>query len=142
MEQGEWIKADTHIHTRFSDGAHGIDELALKAQEFGCGAIAITDHADRNLTAATADYAEAILAARRSHPDLIILSGLEWNVPPWGGDDHATVLVPPGPDEFLRLAEFKKQFDDLGREDHDPERASPHLLGCRKPREIPSSRRW
>ncbi len=123
MEHGQWIKADTHIHTRFSDGSHGLDEIALQAKAFGCDVIAITDHADRNLSAATPEYAEAILAARRSHPDLMILSGLEWNVPPWGGDEHATVLVPPGPDEFLTLAEFKQKFDDLGRETHQSERA-------------------
>ncbi len=102
---------------------HSIDEIAVKAKEFGCDAIAITDHGDRNLSAATPEYAEAILAARRSHPKLLILAGLEWNVPPWGGDEHATVLVPPGPDEFLTLAEFKRQFDDLGRETHDAELA-------------------
>ncbi len=123
MEKGQWIKADTHIHTRFSDGAHGIDEIAVKAKEFGCDAIAITDHGDRNLSAATPEYAEAILAARRSHPGLLILAGLEWNVPPWGGDEHATLLVPPGPNEFLTLAEFKRQFDDLGRETHNAELA-------------------
>lgn len=123
MEQGEWVKADTHIHTRFSDGAHSLDEIALKAQEFGCDVIAITDHADRNLSGASPEYAEAILSARRSHPKLMILAGLEWNVPPWNGDQHATLLVPPGPDEFQALAEFKAQFDDLDREDHDEERA-------------------
>ena len=32
-------------------------------------------------------------------------------------------LVPPGPDEFLTLAEFKRQFDDLGRKTHDAELA-------------------
>jgi hypothetical protein len=50
---------------------------------------------------------------------MVILAGLEWNVPPWGGDDHATVLVPPGPDEWRVLEEFKKQFDDYHREPHD-----------------------
>ncbi len=123
MEQGEWVKADTHIHSRFSDGAHTIDEIALKAREFGCDVIAITDHADRKLKAATPEYAEAITVTRRNHPDLMILAGLEWNVPPWDGQEHATVLVPPGPDEFLTLAEFKNEFDDLGREQHEWERA-------------------
>ncbi len=42
----------------------------------------------------------------------MILAGLEWNVPPRGGDEHATLLVPPGPQEWATLAEFKDRFDD------------------------------
>lgn len=117
--RGEWLKADTHIHTRFSDGRHPVSEVAAQAVAHGCNVIAITDHADRGLRAATPEYAEAVEVARRQHPELTILAGLEWNVPPWGGDAHATVLLPSSPDEFLLLAEFKDRFDDLNRPQHD-----------------------
>src|SRR5262245_47798402 len=60
--KGTWVKADTHTHTRFSDGSHTPDEVAAKAAEHGCQVIAITDHADNNLRAATPEYADAIRA--------------------------------------------------------------------------------
>ncbi len=124
---GTWVKADTHIHTKFSDGANTVSEVADQARRHGCDVIAITDHADANLKAASHEYAEAIAVARRQHPTMIILGGLEWNVPPWGGDEHATVLFPPGSDEFLMMAEFKAQFDDLGRDQHDARLAADAL---------------
>jgi len=114
---GIWLKADTHIHTRFSDGAHGVDEVVAKAQEFGCDVVAITDHTDGNLRAATPEYFDAIDAARKAHPEMVILAGVEWNFPPWNGEEHATVMVSPAAER--RLTEFKQRFDDLGRASHD-----------------------
>ena len=84
----------------------------------GCDVLAITDHADHDLEAATPAYADAIHQARSEHPELLVLAGLEWNVPPYDRDEHATVLVAPGDDEWRTLAEFKARFDDFEREDH------------------------
>ena len=89
-----------------------------RAASNGCDVLAITDHADHNLEAATPAYAEAIRQARIEHPELVVLAGLEWNVPPYDGDEHATVLVAPGDDEWRTLAEFKVRFDDFEREEH------------------------
>jgi hypothetical protein len=114
---GEWIAVDTHVHTRFSDGSHTVADVVLKAREFGCSAIAITDHADRRLRAATPAYRADIEAARVANADMVILAGLEWNVPPAAGDEHATVLVPPGPSEWDTLSEFKTRFDHYDRVD-------------------------
>src|SRR3974377_2067103 len=36
--------ADLHLHTQFSDGTYSPEELVTHAQEFGLGAIALTDH--------------------------------------------------------------------------------------------------
>jgi hypothetical protein len=100
------------VHTRFSDGSHTVAEIVDKAREYGCRALAITDHADRSLKAATPAYRADIEAVRAANADMIVLAGLEWNLPPYGGDEHATLLVPHGADEWDTLSVFKGSFDD------------------------------
>jgi hypothetical protein len=115
--KGQWLRADTHMHSRLSDGSQDVLPLVAKAVENGCQVVAVADHADRQLRGATPEYMTAIAEAKAAHPDLIVIPALEWNVPPSGGDEHATLLVPDDPGAGQMLAEFKKRFDDYDRND-------------------------
>jgi len=110
--KGKWLNIDTHIHTQYSDGAHTIKEIAEKARFFGCDAIAITDHGDRNLPGVLSDaYFDDIRKANIDNRGLTVLPGLEWNLPPFNGREHATVLLPDDPDLKLKLRQFRSSFD-------------------------------
>jgi hypothetical protein len=124
---GQWIRADTHIHTTFSDGSNTVAEVVAKARQYGCEAVAITDHSDIVLRAATPEAEAALDAARAASPGLIVVPGIEWNVPPFGGDEHASILFPDGPSTTGILAEFKQRFDDLERKDGVTRRADEAL---------------
>ena len=127
--KGLWLRADTHVHTTFSDGSHSVEEVIAKAEGNGVDVIAITDHLDRNLKGATPEYFAAIEKARREHPNMVILAGAEWNIPPSGGDDHAVILVPVEAEH--ELATFKTLFDDLDRTSHSADLASAGLRWLR-----------
>src|SRR5688572_4909968 len=90
---GATVVLDSHTHTTFSDGASSPIDVARAAATNGCGALAITDHGDPNLRAATPQYFDAIDAARTEFPDLIIFAGMEWNVPPYRRREHVTLLL-------------------------------------------------
>jgi hypothetical protein len=121
---GVWLKAETHTHTKFSDGSHTVDELADHAVANGCDVLAVTDHSDGELKAATPEYHDAIRTTRARLPQLILLAGLEWNAPPGKGQDHAVVFLPAAWDTADRTAEFKRRFDDLHNEGENPELAT------------------
>jgi hypothetical protein len=113
---GVWLKVDTHVHTQFSDGGWKLEALVDEASKNGCDAIAITDHADGGLQGASEAYFAALRRARLEHSEMVILAGLEWNIPPHGGNEHVSVIVEPTANEADILAEFKKRFDNLERE--------------------------
>lgn len=120
-------KVDTHIHTKYSDGSHLVDEIAQKAFNFGCEAIAITDHGDKNLTSLmTEQYFAEIAQAQAKYPYLTIIPGLEWNIPPMSGREHVTLILPDSPNLKRNLIKFRNTYDHLGRFDENslsPEKA-------------------
>ena len=122
--RGVWLKAETHVHSKFSDGGHTVDELVDRAVANGCQVLAVTDHTDGGLNAATLEYHQALASARTRVPELVLLTGFEWNVPPGKGQDHAVVLVPSGLDGEEVWSDFKRRFDDLDKTGENPELAS------------------
>lgn len=109
---GKWLKIDTHIHTRYSDGNKTVSEVAQNAHKFGCDVIAITDHGDKTLTKVLSDeYFADIDKVSRLYPKMNIIPGFEWNIPPFGGREHATVLFADTPAMKRQLRSFRKQFD-------------------------------
>lgn len=129
---GVWLKAETHVHTKFSDGGHTVDELVDRAAANGCDVLAITDHSDGNLTAATPEYHAAIAAARARVPRLTVLTGIEWNVPPGKGQDHAVLLLPAALDSSALMSEFKERFDDELKKGENPELAEAAFAWLRE----------
>ena len=122
---GVWLKIDTHTHTTFSDGGRTVNEVLNRATVYGCDVVAITDHTDLNLRAATPEYFEAIEKARAVRPNMIVFAGVEWNIPPKNGDEHVTVLVAPELEN--QLTAFKREFDDLNRSSRDRKSAADGL---------------
>ena len=51
--KGVWLAADTHVHTKFSDGLGTPAETAVKARSFGCDVIGFADHGDNDRKGAT-----------------------------------------------------------------------------------------
>lgn len=111
-DRGVWLKADLHTQTKFSDGANTVSDMVANAARNGCDVVAITDHGDAELKAATPEYVAAIRTARTEAPDTLVVTGLEWNVPPGKGDEHAIVLFPTAMEDLDTLVRFKNRYDD------------------------------
>ena len=110
---GRWLILDTHSHSTFSDGSHSVSDLVEQSLLAGCDALAITDHSDPALHAASPDYFDAIDAARKRFPSFLLFAGLEWNVPLVNAGEHAALLVLPALEGSV-LPEFKRRFDGTG----------------------------
>lgn len=108
----QWYQVDTHIHTRYSDGIYSVKQIAEQASAFGCDAIAITDHGDQNLKQVLSEaFWRDLEDATNANPGLTIMAGLEWNIPPFAGREHVTVLLPQNNQTPTLLSEFRDKFD-------------------------------
>ncbi|HHW17656.1 MAG TPA: PHP domain-containing protein [Firmicutes bacterium] len=80
------IKGDLHIHTTWSDGVAGIEEMVRKARALGYKYVAITDHATRVKLINGLDP-DRVLAQREEirrissrYPEIAVLSGVEVDI--------------------------------------------------------------
>ncbi|MDT0593573.1 PHP domain-containing protein [Glaciecola petra] len=109
---GKWLTIDTHIHSTYSDGEYSIANIAAKSKQFGCDAIAITDHGDSPYTGVfSSKYFDDIKKANVDNTNLTVIPGLEWNIPPFNGREHATVLLPRTANTENNYADFKSKYD-------------------------------
>ncbi|HEX9636202.1 MAG TPA: hypothetical protein VGB99_01615 [Acidobacteriota bacterium] len=101
--QGVWLQGDPHLHSflLFSQGPGIVQAAADHKLHF----IISAEHAER---AFVAHVRNRLSTLRRVHPGLIILAGIEWNIP---GAGHATLAVTPAPWELAWLQSFSQQFD-------------------------------
>lgn len=127
---GTSLTADLHSHTTFSDGKLSVDTLVEQAFLSGCDVLAVTDHSDltANIGSAGHEYFSALERARRANPGLLLLGGIEWNIPPHGGAEHVTVLLEPGKETEL-LGIFRHRFDHVGRAPDQPAPTAADALG-------------
>jgi hypothetical protein len=122
VTRGEWLQIDTHTHSKHSDGMFSIDEIAKQAATYGCDAIAITDHGDSNLSSVLSKtYFDDVARVNGKYNNMTVLAGFEWNIPPFGGKEHATVLFGQSAGDLQKLAEFRQEHD------HYRERSFRHL---------------
>jgi hypothetical protein len=101
--QGVWLEGDIHVH-RLLDRKkrEAILDAAVAADlDF----IACTEHTDHVFHREPKKRLEFL---RASHPELIVLAGIEWYVP---GAGHASVVIAQTRDEWKVLKRFAKRFD-------------------------------
>ncbi len=88
------IRGDLQMHSKWSDGANTIRELALAARELGYEYIAVTDHSPRVRVAGGMSIDEVwqrqkeIEAVNREFDDIRVLSGAEVDIHPDGTLDY------------------------------------------------------
>jgi hypothetical protein len=63
------------------------------------------------MRAATPEYFAEVDAIRARFPEMVIFTGLEWNIPPYVGREHVTLLVEPSFESRV-LPEFKSRFEE------------------------------
>src|SRR4030067_3243389 len=98
------IKGDLHVHTKYSDGSHDIEELVDEARKRGYKYIAITDHS-KGLGVARGMSIEKLLeqnkkieAVNKRLKNFFLLSGVEMDIRSDGTMDY--------PDEVLKKLEI------------------------------------
>ncbi|WP_426353886.1 DNA polymerase/3'-5' exonuclease PolX [Exiguobacterium sp. R-39] len=113
------IKADVHMHTTWSDGTLSVDELVDACAARGYSWMAITDHSKymKFVNGLTEERLRKqrveIEAARKKHPEMTILCGVEMDILPDGSLDYE--------DEFLQemdyvIASIHSKFDQTEEE--------------------------
>jgi len=93
------IRGDFHIHTKWSDGSHTIEEMAAAAQALGYKYVCFSDHSKSQHIAHGMDekrleqYIEAVRAAARKFSGIRLLVGSEVDILSDGSLDYSDDLL-------------------------------------------------
>jgi hypothetical protein len=102
-DDGVWLQGDIHVH--HLQHPEEWDAILGAARDAGLDFVASTEHADITFLM---DPAGRIPLLRLRYPELVLLAGIEWNVP---GAGHAVVIVERSPEEWSFLERFFERFD-------------------------------
>lgn len=105
-----WLAGDHHIHSQYSnDAMYPVATQVERAARHGLSWLTITDHGNVPFaTYSIPPLLSDIVAARRNLDDVMVFTGLEWNIP---AGEHTTLMLAPGRDEAGLLQEFVTRFD-------------------------------
>lgn len=105
-----WLAGDHHIHSQYSnDAMYPVATQVQRAARHGLSWLTITDHGNVPFAKySVAPLTSDIAAARRAHEDMLVFTGLEWNIP---AGEHTTLMLAPGRNEANLLQEFVTRFD-------------------------------
>lgn len=104
---GVWLMGDSHVHHRQT----GLARVVEEARQHGCDYLAFTEHSF--YTECLKAQPELIERALHAHPDMILVTGVEWSSP--AGDETRSeqvgVLMPGGARGMSFLDQFLNRFD-------------------------------
>ena len=140
--EAQWHAGDHHVHSRFSvgwdrekeppepiiggDAIYPIPMNALMSRHHGLSWMVTTDHGGPGHSKVTQDWAyPALLRSRKVLPEVLQYHGLELNSP---GADHATLIVPKGPNEATQLFRYESAYDRNEIWPQDGSRDDPSLM--------------
>jgi hypothetical protein len=106
-----WLAGDHHIHTQYSnDAMYPVATQVERAATYGLDWLVVTDHGNVPFaTYSIPPLVADIVAARRTYrDDVLVFTGLEWNIP---AGEHTTLILAPGPNEASLLQEFVDRYD-------------------------------
>jgi hypothetical protein len=93
---------DHHTHTTYSDGSLSPRELVQLARRGGCDALAITDHSDSRKSL-TLEKLSRIDQLRIENPNMLILAGVELDMPSYEGREHVNIIANPSAERSLLI---------------------------------------
>ena len=146
-DQREWLAGDHHVHSEFSagwqndplrpevlpkpvlggDSRHTIRRNAEMARRLGLDWMVSTDHGGPGHSALQYRLGwPALEDVRKDFPGLMLFYGLEFDTP---GGEHASLIMPMGPDEREDLHRIEAGFAERDAWPTDPARdTKPKML--------------